>query len=218
VNTVKDGGDNGYARVTDLATAPKICSTVAPRRTTRTTKLLQLLFRSRDAAEQAVELSVVGREDEIDVAEVVAILEGAAAEARKGWGGRGRDRRAPDPVPAPPPSSKRRAAAGPAGAGDAACRSPGSRAGARCAAQKKAQGVGSVHAVTPPESAFEADDFDGRFSFRIGGTAEAAEIERWCGPRATWSTSQWVRGAACRPWAGAPPSAAAETKSRHIRV
>src|SRR5256886_16347122 len=44
-----------------------------------TDELLQLLFRARDALETAVELSVVGREDELDVAEVVADLEGAAA-------------------------------------------------------------------------------------------------------------------------------------------
>jgi len=72
--------------------------------------------------------------------------------------------------------------------------------------------------VTPPESAFEADDFDGRFSFRIGGTAAAAEIERVVRARATWSTSQWVERSGVPPWGGAPPSAAAETKSRHIRV
>src|SRR5207237_9864220 len=43
-----------------------------------TDELLQLLFRARDALENAVELSVVGREDELDVAEVVADLESAA--------------------------------------------------------------------------------------------------------------------------------------------
>src|SRR5207248_1394314 len=44
-----------------------------------TDELLQLLFHARDALEHAVELSVVGREDELDVAEVVADLESAAA-------------------------------------------------------------------------------------------------------------------------------------------
>src|SRR3989449_8782643 len=49
----------------------------------------QLLFRARDALEHAVELSVVEREDEIDVAEVVADLEGAAAHLGRGGGGGG---------------------------------------------------------------------------------------------------------------------------------
>jgi len=92
-----------------------------------------------------------------------------------------------------------------------------SRAGARCSCSE-AQGVGSVHAVTPPESAFEADDFDGRFSFRIGGTAAAAEIERWCGPRATWSTSQWVERSGVRPWGRRAPVCRGGDEEPHIRV
>jgi len=83
---------------------------------------------------------------------------------------------------------------------------------------KKAQRVGPVHAVTPPESAFESDEFDGRFSFRIGGAAGAAEIER--AVRSAGDVEHVTVGGEERrtaPAAGAPP-AAAETKSRHIRV
>src|SRR5439155_667655 len=43
-----------------------------------TDELLQLLFRARDALERAVELSVVGRERELEVAEIVADLDHAA--------------------------------------------------------------------------------------------------------------------------------------------
>src|SRR5207302_1997654 len=74
------------------------------------------------------------------------------------------------------------------------------------------------HAVTPPESAFEADEFDGRFSFRIGGAAGVAEIER--AVRAAGEVEHvTVGGEERRPASGADSlPAAPETKSRHIRV
>src|SRR2546427_2905501 len=61
-------------------------------------------LRARDALEHAVELSVVEREDEIDVAEVVADLEGAAAHLGRGGGAGGGDFRRPTPVRAPRPA------------------------------------------------------------------------------------------------------------------
>src|SRR2546430_13444925 len=42
---------------------------------------------------------------------------------------------------------------------------------------KRAQALGAVHTVTPPVTAFEADEFDGRFSFRLDATAAAEQIE-----------------------------------------
>src|SRR2546425_9325030 len=74
-----------------------------------TDELLQLLFRARDALERAVELSVVGRERELDVAAIVADLEQAAvrmAPARPG------ERERPAPLPAPPPAEPEPEAAG----------------------------------------------------------------------------------------------------------
>src|SRR5256886_4783490 len=60
----------GYARVTDLAhRAENLLDLVRRGGRPATDDLLQLLFRARDALEHAVELSVVEREDEIDVAE-----------------------------------------------------------------------------------------------------------------------------------------------------
>src|SRR3989449_6875681 len=43
---------------------------------------------------------------------------------------------------------------------------------------KKAQALGPVHSVTPAPAAFEAEDFDGRFSFRLDAAAPLAEVER----------------------------------------
>src|SRR5207249_8324199 len=69
----------GHARVTDLAhRAESLLDLLRRGGRPASDELLQLLFRARDALEQAVEFSVVGREDEIDVAEVVADLDGAA--------------------------------------------------------------------------------------------------------------------------------------------
>src|SRR5437773_791972 len=120
VHTVKGmAATMGYARVTDLAhRAENLLDLVRRGGRPATDDLLQLLFRARDALEHAVELSVVEREDEIDVAEVVADLEGAAAHLGRGGeagggagGGRGGarhgGRRRAAPRPRRPPRRAR---------------------------------------------------------------------------------------------------------------
>jgi two-component system chemotaxis sensor kinase CheA len=215
VHTVKGmAATMGYARVTDVAhRAESLLDLLRRGGRPATDELLQLLFRSRDALEQAVELSVVGREDEINVAEVVADLDGAAAQLgphplapfpRSGEGERGGE--------VPPVAVGRLV--------QVTLRAEAPLKGGRALlAIKKAQAVGPVHAVTPPESAFEADEFDGRFSFRIGGAAGTAEIER--AVRAAGDVEHVTVGGEERraaSGADAPASAAPETKSRHIRV
>jgi len=215
VHTVKGmAATMGYARVTDVAhRAENLLDLLRRGGRPATDELLQLLFRARDALEQAVELSVVGREDEIDVAEVVADLDGAAAQL------------GPHPLAPSPPSGEgeRGGEVPPVGAGrlvQVTLRAEAPLKGGRALLViKKAQAIGPVHAVTPSESAFEADEFDGRFSFRIGGTAGTAEVER--AVRAAGDVEHvTVGGEERRPGAGAgaAPSAAPETKSRHIRV
>src|SRR5256885_325149 len=124
VHTVKGmAATMGYARVTDLAhRAENLLDGLRRGGRPANDDLLQLLFRARDALEQAVELSVVGREEEIDVAEVVADLDGAAARLGKGGevdGGGGSGAR-PTPVTAPvaagraPAPTRRRGAGAPA--------------------------------------------------------------------------------------------------------
>ncbi len=213
VHTVKGmAATMGYARVTDLAhRAENLLDSLRRGGRPANDELLQLLFRARDALEQAVELSVVGREDEIDVAEVVADLNGAAAQLeRRGEGGGGAGARS-TAVPAPAPVIET-----PAAVGRLVQVTQGGRA---LLVIKKAQAVGPVHAVTPPESAFEADEFDGRFSFRIGGTTGAADIER--AVRGAGDVEHVTVGGEERralPGPGASPAAPPETKSRHIRV
>ena len=100
VHTVKGmAATMGYARVTDVAHRMENLLDLL-RRGARpaTDELLQLLFRARDALERAVELSVVGRERELELAEILADLDHAGARiAPAGPGGRA------TPAPAPPP-------------------------------------------------------------------------------------------------------------------
>src|SRR6059036_3447979 len=81
VHTVKGmAATMGYARVTDLAHRMESLLDLLRRGAhPATDELLQLLFRARDALEHAVELSVVGRERELEVAEIVADLDHAAS-------------------------------------------------------------------------------------------------------------------------------------------
>jgi two-component system chemotaxis sensor kinase CheA len=83
---------------------------------------------------------------------------------------------------------------------------------------KRARGLGAVEHVTPPRTAFEADDFDGRFSFRLATATPPEEIERAL--RAAGDVEHVGVGEDER---GATPVAAAmpgepPAKSRHIRV
>ncbi|MGH7700371.1 MAG: chemotaxis protein CheW, partial [Gemmatimonadales bacterium] len=43
---------------------------------------------------------------------------------------------------------------------------------------RKAQALGTLHGLTPPVTAFEAEDFDGRFAFRLDSAVPAVELER----------------------------------------
>jgi len=89
---------------------------------------------------------------------------------------------------------------------------------------KRAQVLGAVHAVTPPVTAFEADDFDGRFSFRLDGAAPAEQIEaalKGAGDVAHVTVGgAEVPGPVLEAGAAAPgeTGAAVGGPSRHIRV
>ncbi len=220
VHTVKGmAATMGYGRVTDIAHRTENLLDLL-RRGSRpaTDELLQLLFQARDALEHAVELSVVGREDELDVAEVVADLESAAALLA------GPERAAP----APPTATAVVAPAAPGGGRlvQVTLRAEAPLKGGRALlALKRAQALGAVQGVTPPQAGFESDDFDGRFSFRLDSSAAAADIER--AVRAAGDVEHVSVGGggeerrAAAPRGGAAEATAAEAtpeKSRHIRV
>src|SRR5207245_9533070 len=48
--------------------------------------------------------------------------------------------------------------------------------GRELGARRKAEALGSAHALSPPGAACEAEDFDGRFAFRLESAADAAAI------------------------------------------
>ena len=175
VHTVKGmAATMGYARVTDLAHRMENLLDVQRRGAhPATDELLQLLFRARDALERAVELSVVGRERELDVAAIVADLEQAAARMAPARPG---ERERPTPLPAPPPAEPEPEAAGRLVQVTLRPEAP-LKGGRATLVLKRAQALGAVHAVTPPVTAFEADEFDGRFSFRLDAAAAAEQIE-----------------------------------------
>src|SRR2546428_4854849 len=179
VHTVKGmAATMGYARVTDLAhRAENLLDLLRRGGRPATDEVRQLLSRAGDALERGVELSVVGREDEIDVAEVVADLDGTAAQLGRGGEGGGGIGARTTPVPAPAPAVETPATAGRLVQVTLRAEAP-LKGGRALLAIKKAQAVGPVRAVTPPESAFEADEFDGRFSFRIGGGGRGARVRR----------------------------------------
>ena len=217
VHTVKGmAATMGYGRVTDIAHRTENLLDLL-RRGSRpaTDELLQLLFRARDALEHAVELSVVGREDELDVTEVVADLESAAALLA------GPERA----TPAAPPVA---AAEAPATTGrlvQVTLRAEAPLKGGRALlALKRAQALGAIQGVTPPQAAFESDDFDGRFSFRLDSSAAATEIERTVRGAgdvehvSVGAGGEERRAAAPRGGAAAAAVEATPEKSRHIRV
>jgi two-component system chemotaxis sensor kinase CheA len=179
VHTVKGmAATMGYARVTDLAHRTESLLDVL-RRGARPAgdELLQLLFRARDALARAVELSVAGREEDIDVAEVTADLDRALA-ALAVPGERPAVAGSPAPQPSPPAAAVAPSAA-PGHLVEVTLRPEAPLKGARAALLlKRAQGLGTVHGVTPPAATFEAEDFDGRFRFRLATSLPAAEIER----------------------------------------
>jgi two-component system chemotaxis sensor kinase CheA len=215
VHTVKGmAATMGYARVTDVAhRTENLLDLLRRGGQPATDELMQLLFRARDALEQAVELSAVGREEQLDIAAVVADLDHAAAHvARPGA--------RPALAPAPPP-----AVAVPSTVGrlvQVTLRSEAPLKGGRALlVLKKAQALGAVHHVTPPPAAFEAEDFDGRFSFRLDAPAAADAVER--AVRAAGDVEHvTIGGDELAPKSAAPaapgPALEGPAKSQHIRV
>jgi two-component system chemotaxis sensor kinase CheA len=173
VHTVKGmAATMGYARVTDVAHRLESLLDLL-RRGARpaTDELLQLLFRARDALEQAVELSVGGRERELELAQVLADLDQATA----GLAAPGPGARTPSP-PAPAPVEVQPAAGRLV---QVVLQPEASLKGGRAlVVLRRAERLGTVHGVTPPLAAFEAEDFAGRFSFRIASRATPEEIDR----------------------------------------
>ncbi len=167
---------------------------------------LDLLFQSADALEQAVERSVVGEEDAVDVAELLHQLDQAvlALEPSK-------------------PRGKTRAPQQPSEQPDLGGR--GVRVVVRHDAPLKGvrallvlrnmQELGTVAGVRPAEAALEADEFDGEFEFRLAAEVSNAVVEtriRAAGDIKSVEISEVAQTAARQE------ETRAGMKTRHVRV
>src|SRR2546428_3494039 len=215
VHTVKGmAATMGYAAVTDLAhRTENLLDHLRRGAHPATDELLQLLFRARDALEEAVELSVRGRERDLDLSAITAELDRAAARAG-GKAGRAAAAREPPPPPVEAPAAPGRLV-------QVVLRAAAPLKGGRALLLlKRAQARGAVHAVSPPPAAFEAEDFDGRLAFRLesaaradqtrGGLRAAGDVESIARPE-----EEEGRAAARAAAAGA---ALEPARSRHLRV
>jgi len=170
VHTVKGmAATMGYARVADLAhRMENLLDHLRRGGQPPADETLQLLFRATDALEKAVDLAVAGRERDADVAAVAADLDRAMARLAPGTV------RAEPEVVAPPPTDL-------GGTGkliQVVLRPEAQIKGGRAMLiVRKAQSLGVVQAIAPPPAAFEAEDFDGRFVFRLETPRLAAEVE-----------------------------------------
>jgi len=215
VHTVKGmAATMGYGVVTDLAhRTESLLDHLRRGAHPATDELLQLLFRARDALEQAVELSVRGRERDLDLSAITAELDRAAARAGSKGG-----RAAPPSEPTPPPVE---ALAAPGRLVQVVLRAEAPLKGGRALLLlKRAQAFGAVHAVSPPPAAFEAEDFDGRLSFRLESPAPADQIRERL--RATGDVESVTLPEEEERRAAAPAAAAGAAlepaRSRHLRV
>ncbi len=193
VHTIKGmAATMGYARVADLAHRMETLLDQKRRGATPASPdLLQLLFRATDALERAIDLSVAGRDTEADLGTLLAELDQAAtkvapAAAPKPAKSKRAARATPAPAPleeapAPSPVPQPPVAAPVIVAGrmvEVALRGEAALKGGRAMiVLARVRALGTVGAITPPLNAFEAEDFDGRFSFRLESTAAAERFE-----------------------------------------
>jgi len=163
----------GYARVADLAhRMENLLDHLRRGGQPPADETLQLLFRATDALEKAVDLAVAGRERDADVAGVAADLDRAMARLAPTAAPAAR---APEPELVPVPGL------GAESGGrliQVVLRPEAQIKGGRAMLiVRKAQTLGAVHGIAPSPAAFEAEDFDGRFAFRLETARTVAEIE-----------------------------------------
>jgi two-component system chemotaxis sensor kinase CheA len=228
VHTVKGmAATMGYARVADLAhRMENLLDRLRKGAAAPGSDLLQLLFRAIDLLEKSIGLAVAGREQDADVTGLGSELDTAAKRLGGGTTGRpggparaGRAakaaKRTPEPVAGLPVEELAAGAAAPGRLVSVVLRSEAPLKGGRALlVLRRARDLGAVTHVSPPEAAFEAEDFDGRFSFRLDSTSAGPDVER-----ALAGAGDIERVSVTEPegQAGRVEGAAAD-RSRHIRV
>lgn len=161
----------GYSAVADLAhRAESVLETVRGGRAA-TPELIQLLFRSVDALEKAIEGAAAGK-DEPPAGLLAALDRVASAGAPAPT--------APGASAATPPVARAAGVRkGPVGhLVGVTIRGAAPMRGARALlALQRAETLGRVTALRPAAAAFEREDFDGRFSFHLRTDAPKEQIE-----------------------------------------
>jgi two-component system chemotaxis sensor kinase CheA len=227
VHTVKGmAATMGYARVADLAhRMENLLDRLRKGATAPGGDMLQLLFRATDLLEKSIGLAVAGREGTTDVSGLGDELDAAAKRlggATPGRPGRaGRSTRVSKAVPPEPVIGLpiEEVAAGAASTGgrlvSVTLRAEAQLKGGRALlVLRRARDIGVVSQVAPPAAAFEAEEFDGRFSFRLEAAIAAPEIER-----ALLKAGDVERVTVSEPEGGAGRvEGATADRSRHIRV
>ena len=212
VHTVKGmAATMGYARVADLAhRMENLLDHLRRGGQPPADDTLQLLFRATDALEKAVDLAVAGREREADTAAVAADLDKATARFAPG---ETRDQPAFAPAPVPDAGGGGRLI-------QVALRAEALIKGGRAMLIiRKAQSLGAVQGISPSPAAFEAEDFDGRFAFRLDAKMTAEEIE--AAVRSVGDVDRVTVSGGAEDEAGeehVTPAESAGGRSRHIRV
>ncbi|HET7249419.1 MAG TPA: chemotaxis protein CheA [Gemmatimonadales bacterium] len=223
VHTVKGmAATMGYARVADLAhRMENLLDRLRKTKGAPGGDLLQLLFRATDLLERAIGLAVQGREQDLDVATLGLELDQAAKRAGAPAGRVGRPGRVR--VSASVPQAAAEDSAGVGRLVTIVLRAEAPLKGGRALlVLRRAQGLGAVSHLSPPEQAFGAEDFDGRFTFRLETATPAANVERALASAGdvesvavaesdTGTTARAVEG-------GAGAAGATAERSRHIRV
>ncbi len=212
VHTVKGmAATMGYARVADLAhRMENLLDHLRRGGQPPADETLQLLFRATDALEKAVDLAVAGRERDADVAGVAADLDRAMARLAPG-GGVVRAEAEFIPPPTPEVAASGRLI-------QVVLRPEAQIKGGRAMLiVRKAQSLGAVQGIAPSPAAFEADDFDGRFVFRLDTTRTVADIETAI--RSVGDVERvTVGGGGADDDGHVTPAESAGGRSRHIRV
>jgi two-component system chemotaxis sensor kinase CheA len=162
VHTIKGmAATMGYAGVADLAhRLENLLDALRGGRVAADPGVLQLLFRSVDALGVGVEAAARGSD--------AAVEPELAAELDRTAGGQGTGA----PAAATPESGRVRAV-------DVTLRREAVMRGARASLiLARLEPLGAVSGLRPPAAAFERDEFDGRFAFRLATSATDGDIER----------------------------------------
>lgn len=207
IHTIKGmAATMGYATVADIAhRTENLLDLLRRGHDPPAPDTLELLFQAADALERAVEASVSGGEGALDVAELQRRLDAAAGRIESA-GRRPEGVRPSEPLMLSP--------AGPGRTVRVVLRPESALKGARAVLLVNRAGeLGAVHSVEPAPVALEAEEFDGRFAFRIESGLGDAELEREL--RAVGDVAEITIGASEGP---SPRMEGGLGRTQHIRV